>query len=362
MRVLHLDTGGSWRGGQQQVLYLNRELARLGVECLLACTGGGELEKRAAKEGLNVRGLPLRGEWDIGSAFSVSRLLKNFGATHLHLHSSHAQGIGMIAAKISGFRNVVVTRRVDFPIRRHLANRWKYGTGVARFIAISRAIAKELESFGIEKGRIRLVHSGVDPNRAAPGAGEAFRRELGLKPGQPLVGNIAHLADHKGQRYLIEAIPEVLKSVPDARFVVVGEGELEEELKRLASGLGLGDRLVFTGFRDDVDAIMDALDVFVMSSTMEGLGTIVADALAARRAVVATRAGGIPEIIDDGADGLIVPPRDSAALSQAIARLLLDGGLRARLGEAGRAKVLRSFSAEATARGNLEVYRELIAP
>lgn len=362
MRILHVDTGRSWRGGQQQVLYLNRELTRLGVDCLLVCTKGGELEKRARKAELNVRGLSLRGEWDILSAFAISRLLKSFGATHLHLHSSHAQGIGMIAAKIAGFKNVIVTRRVDFPIRDHLANRWKYGPGVGRFIAISRAIAKMLEEFGVPPERIRLVPSGVDPDRAAPGSGAAFRRELGLKPGQPLIGNIAHLADHKGQRYLIEAIPEVLKRHPEARFVIVGEGELEGELKKLSADLDLGGNLVFTGFRNDVDAVMDALDVFVMSSHMEGLGTIVADALAARRAVVATRAGGIPEIVEDGVDGLLVPPRDFGAMAEAIVRLIGDASLRARLGEAGRAKVLRSFSAEATARGNLEVYRELPAP
>jgi glycosyltransferase involved in cell wall biosynthesis len=281
------------------------------------------------------------------------------GATHLHLHSAHAQTLGLLASRLGAPGAVVVTRRVDFVPRRHVFNRWKYGGGVSLFVAISTAIRDILLAFGVPPERLRLVPSGVDFAPAPEGAGAAVRRELGVAQGQLLVGNVGALVDHKGQRYLVEAAALVLRERPDARFAIVGEGELEADLKARAKALGLGGRLLFTGFRRDVPAILDALDLFVMSSHLEGLGTIVLDALAAGKPVVGTRAGGIPEIIEHGSHGLLVPPRNPAALAAAILRVLADPALAARLASQGRARALEGFSADAMVAGNLAVYREL---
>ncbi|TAL17885.1 glycosyltransferase family 1 protein [bacterium] len=360
MRILHVDTGKSWRGGQGQVMSLHRELTKAGVSSHLVCSESGELYRRAKGEGLSVEEMPLRGEWDIFSARRIAKLLKTGNFTHLHLHSSHAQGIGLVAARLAGFRNVIVTRRVDFVPKKHLFNRWKYGSGVARFVAISLAIKEILVNFGVSPEKIRLVHSGVDPDKTRPGSGESFRRELGLAPGELLAGNISHLADHKGLKYLIDAVPLVLANHPNTRFVIVGSGELEEELKMQAKSLGLGGKLVFTGFRKDVDAIMDGLDIFVMSSHMEGLGTIVMDALASKTPVVVTGAGGIPEIVEDEKQGFVVPAKDPKALAGGIIRLLESPELRAAFGEAGRKRVIEKFSARAMMEGNLRVYEELL--
>lgn len=358
---MHVDTGLTWRGGQRQVLFLHRGLTARGVSSRLLCSAGGELEKRARAAGLPVTGLPMLGEWDVYSALKIAAEARAFGATHLHLHSSHAQALGLLGARWCGTRNLVATRRVDFELRRHGLNRWKYGRGIARFVAISQAVRDVLERFGVERERICLVPSGVELGNAAPGAGDAFRRELGLAPDESLVGNVAHLADHKGQRYLLEAVPSVLAVFPRTRFVIVGEGELEGELKALAASLSLGDRLVFTGFRADVPAVLAALDLFVMPSHLEGLGTIVLDALAAGKPVVAARAGGIPDILQDGVEGLLVPPKDPESLSRAIRRVLADRGLAQRLAAAGRKRVEERFGVDAMVEGNLRLYQELAA-
>lgn len=302
----------------------------------------------------------MRGEWDLSSALRIAREAREFGATHLHAHSSHAQALALLASRFGGPGYVLSTRRVDFEVRRHLLNRWKYGKGIALFIAISEAVRAVLLRFGVGEERIRVVPSGVELRPPQPGEGMEFREELGLQPGELLVGNVAHLADHKGQRYLVEAIPTVLRECPQARFVIVGQGELEKPLKQLAHDLGLGDRLIFTGFRADVPAVLEALDLFVMSSHLEGLGTIVLDALAAGKPVVATRAGGIPEMIEDGRHGLLVPPRDPAALGQAILRVLRAPDRAASLAEQGRLRVLEQYSADAMVEGNLAAYRELL--
>jgi glycosyltransferase involved in cell wall biosynthesis len=361
VKVLHVDTGRSWRGGQQQIAYLHKGLLQRGIDSFLICTAGGQLHRRCVEAGLPVHGLPLRGEWDLQSAWRIARCLRRSRVTHLHLHSSHAQTLGLLGAALGGFHRVIVTRRVDFVPRRHLANRWKYGRAVTRFVAISDAIRQILIGWGVEVERIRLVHSGVAVGEPAPSDGARVRAELGISPDQVLIGNVAHLAEHKGQRYLIEAIPVVIASHPEARFVIVGEGELEGDLKSRAQALDLGDRLLFAGFRPDVPAILGALDVFVMPSHLEGLGTVVLDALAARTPVVATRAGGIPEVITDGHHGLLVPAKDPAALARGILRLVDDRAWAARLAEAGRQRVEECFSVESMVSGNVAVYDELAA-
>lgn len=340
------------------MFFLHQGLLNRGIESHLICSEGGELLARIRRAGLPSQGLPLRGEWDVASAWHIARHIRRRGVTVVHAHSSHAQMLGLLAARVAGCEKVVATRRVDFVPKRHPVNRWKFGR-LSLLIVISRAIRDIMLAFGYPAERIRLVHSGVDVNQRAPGNGHRVRMELGIAPDELLVGNIAHMADHKGQRYFLDAMPIVLEKCSRARFVIVGEGELESRLRRQAAALGLGDRVLFPGFRADVDAVMDSLDVFVMPSHLEGLGTIVMDALAAEKPVVATRAGGIPEIIQDGTHGLLVRPRDPAALATAICRLLDEPDCARRLAAEGRRRVATAFHVDAMVDGNLRVYEEL---
>ncbi len=357
MNVLHLDTGRSWRGGQQQVLNLHRGLQARGVSSLLLCSRGGELAMRASSVGLPTETLALRGEWDLSSALAVARWARRVGARVVHAHSSHAVTLGALACSLAPAAQLVATRRVDFLPGPGPFHRWKYRRP-ARWVAISTAIRDILIRYGVPAGRVRVVPSGVDPDRPQPGTGARVRAEWGIRSDETLVGNIAHLADHKGQRYLVEAIPRVLERHPGVRFVIVGEGELAAELKARAARLNLGDRLLFPGFRRDVEAVMDALDLFVLPSHLEGLGTIVLDAMMAGKPVVATRTGGVPDVVEDGVTGLLVPPRDSVALCDALCRVLEDSAEAGRRAEAARRMAVTRFSVDAMVEGNLAVYQE----
>jgi glycosyltransferase involved in cell wall biosynthesis len=177
-----------------------------------------------------------------------------------------------------------------------------------------------------------------------------------IPKGAPLVGNIAALAAHKGQKHLVAAAAKVVREIPDARFLIIGEGELREPLEKQVKDLGLGHHLVLGGFRADAVGLLKSFDVFAMSSVTEGLGSVILEAMSCRRAVVATRAGGIPEVVVDGETGLLVPPADDAALAQGIVRLLRDATLRARLGAAGRARVEAEFSVASMVEKTLGVY------
>ncbi|MEK6629202.1 MAG: glycosyltransferase, partial [Acidobacteriota bacterium] len=179
---------------------------------------------------------------------------------------------------------------------------------------------------------------------------------LWLPAGAPVVGNIAALVPHKGQRYLVDAASVVVRAVRETQILIFGEGELRHALTRQIKDLGLEHNVRLIGFRPDVISLLKSLDVFVMSSTSEGLGTSILDAMAASRVVVATTAGGIPEIVEHEVTGLLVAAQRAAPLAEAIIRLLENPDERARMGHCGLARVRERFTADQMVDATLAVY------
>jgi glycosyltransferase involved in cell wall biosynthesis len=210
----------------------------------------------------------------------------------------------------------------------------------------------------IPADRVVTVHDGVNTGLVDKAPLVDAHLTFGLPRGTPVVGNVAALVPHKGQRHLVAAAARVVRSVPDTRFLIIGEGELRDPLARQIKSLGLERHVHLTGFRSDVIGLQKSFDVFAMSSVTEGLGSAMLDAMACAVPIVATRAGGIPEAITDGASGLLVGTQDEGALAAAIVRLLKDPELRRRLGAAGRQRVADEFSIEKMVQGTLRVYEE----
>jgi glycosyltransferase involved in cell wall biosynthesis len=167
---------------------------------------------------------------------------------------------------------------------------------------------------------------------------------------------VAALAPHKGQRHLIDAMRGVVRELPDARLLIIGDGELRDALQERIAALGLERHVTLTGFRHDALGVVRSVDLCVMSSVTEGLGSAILEAMACERAVVGTRAGGIPEVIEDAVTGLLVPPRDHDAMADAIVALLRDPERRTRMGAAGRARVVSAFSVDALVQRTIRVY------
>src|SRR6185503_17758796 len=186
--------------------------------------------------------------------------------------------------------------------------------------------------------RAVTVHEGIDIGRADAAPPANLHEELWLPHQAPIVGNVAALVPHKGQRHLIESAILVLPQVPDARFVIAGEGELRPALERQIKEHHLEKHVLLAGFRPDVLSVHKAFDIFAMSSVTEGLGTSLLDAMACGKPIVATTAGGMPEVVADGRTGILVPPRDHTAMAAAIVRLLRDRSLRQEMGAAGGAR------------------------
>jgi glycosyltransferase involved in cell wall biosynthesis len=357
VRIAHVDTGRTWRGGQAQVWGLCRGLIARGHDVHVLAPRG-PLADRLGAAGIPWERFESVNDLDFLASWRLGRALARYGPDIVHLHSGRSHALG---ARAAGGRPVVVSRRVDFDVSSGISRHLKYGRGVDRFVCISEGVRKVLLGAGIEPAKLVVVPSGIDVTRwqSLPDP-EPLRRQLGVPAGTPVLGTVAALAPHKDLFNLLQAAEILRATRPEARWVVFGEGELREELERDRRSRGLEQIVLFPGFLEDVGAAFALMDVFVLSSYLEGLGTSVLDAQAAGVPVVATEVGGVPEMIDGRDNGWLVPARDPAALAGAVGQALGDPAERARRAAHARESV-RRFSLEQTVEKTIAVYRDVLA-
>jgi glycosyltransferase involved in cell wall biosynthesis len=347
MFSLHVDTARTWRGGQNQVLLTVNGLRAIGHRAALVAHPDGELRRRAS-EGLELIPLAPRTEMDLSAAWRLARVVKKLRPDVVHAHDPHGIAMAALALSFAGGAAapvLVASRRVDFHLKGNSLSRWKYRQ-VDCFIAASEMIRRLLVADGIPAERTTTVHEGIDVEHVAAAGPVNLHEAFWLPHQAPIVGNVAALVPHKGQRYLIDAAHLVVQHVPDARFVILGEGELRDHLERQIREHHLEKHVLLPGFRTDVLGCIKGFDLFAMSSVTEGLGTSLLDAMACGKATVATDTGGIPEVVEPGVTGTLVAPRDSRAMAAAIVALLSDASLRQRMGAAGLARVRARFTVE----------------
>ena len=359
MFSLHIDTARTWRGGQNQVLLTVNGLREIGQRAALVAHPDGVLRQRAA-EGLELIPLAPRTELDLTAAWRLARVVKRLQPDIVHAHDAHGVAMASLALSLGGATgaggpSLVVSRRVDFHLRSNSFSRWKHRQ-VDCFIAASEAIRQMLVADGVSAERTVTVHEGIDVDhvRAAPPVN--VHEVFWLPHNAPVVGNVAALVPHKGHRHLIEAARLVNRQMPDVRFIILGEGELREGLERQVREYHLEKHVFLPGFRTDVLGCMKGFDLFAMSSVTEGLGTALLDAMACERAIVATRTGGIPEVVEDGVTGRLAAPRDHAAMAQLLLALLADENMRRQMGAAGLARVQARFTVERMVMETAAVY------
>jgi glycosyltransferase involved in cell wall biosynthesis len=355
MYSLHVDTARTWRGGQNQVLLTVNGLRAIGQRATLVAHPDGELRRRVA-EGLDLIPLAPRTEMDLSAAWKFSRLSKRLNPDVIHAHDPHGVAMASFALSLGGSAAsgpaLIASRRVDFHLKGNSLSRWKHRQ-VDCFVAASEAIRQILLHDGVEADRAVTVHEGIDVEHVVAADPVNVHEAFWLPHQAPVVGNVAALVPHKGQRYLIEAAHLVVQEIPDARFVILGEGELREPLERQVHDHHLEKHVLLPGFRTDVLGCIKGFDLFVMSSVTEGLGTSLLDAMACSRPIVADRegSGGRRRWVN----GLLVPPRDARA-ADAIIRALRDASLRQRFGTAGLARVKARFTVERMVEQTAAVY------
>lgn len=349
--VLHVNAETTWRGGENQVFLLAAGMHTT-WPCAVACVAGSPLAERLAVAHVPVK--PIPGDRGVRAILALRRIIRDLKPALLHAHTSRAHQLCLLA----GFGMqlpIVVTRRVDFPVKRGPLAGWKYRGAHVWFVAISQAIREVLKAGDVPAERISVIPSGIDFALldAAPAGDVRSRFSL---PGDALVVlNVAALSDHKDQATLLRAWEKIEPTHPRAHLLIAGDGELKHDLERLIQELGL-ERARLIGYRQDVPSLMKSSDVFVMSSHLEGLCTSIMDAKRCGLPVVATRAGGIPEVVGSDAGGVLVPVRDPVALAQGLGGYLADEPLRRRDGQRALADSAR-FSAEAMVQAYLRFYR-----
>jgi glycosyltransferase involved in cell wall biosynthesis len=367
MLIVHLTASTFFGGPERQMLGLARALADSGGErtAFLSFSEGGRCRAfldRAGTEGFE----SLELEYDTPHFPRVVReltsRLKRLGADVLCCHGYKADILGRPAAKRAGIPAVAVSRGWTAEDRKVRLYEWLDRVALQwmdRVVCVSEGQAAKVRRFGVPARRTVVIRNAVRPDRfraPAPDGREELR-SLFPKPPVLVVGAAGRLSPEKGFGVFIDAAAAVAETVPSAGFIVFGEGPLRGELERRVADRGMGGRFLLAGFRPDLDRLMPHLDLMVLPSFTEGLPNVVLEAFAAGVPVVATAAGGTPEVVRDGQGGYLVPPGDPAPMARRIAQLLDPGLDRRAIGALGRERVLRDFTFEAQA----ERYRALFA-
>lgn len=348
-RILHVDSGRSWRGGQRQVFLLANGLRDMGYRVLVVAPTGSPLIRRAERAGLPTYRLTLRGEWDISSARELRAVAREWKADIVHAHDARSHSIARLALLGKRKTRLIVTRRVVFPPKQV---RLKYRHGVDAFIAISNAVKAVMVKAGIPANRIDVVHSGIPaPQVKRP---RNWRRERGWPPSSVVCGIVGAMTQEKG----LDMIAGIARRLP---------GEVFRRTRIvLLGGKGKGGTTVAgvegfdAGFVEEIHDAIAGLDVLWHPSRSEGLGTSVIDAMAIGVPPIAFAVGGLPEVIEDGKSGILVPPGDVNAFMRAAAELVTNDDLRARLAEGAKMRA-REFDSRRMIQLTAEVYERAIA-
>ena len=341
------------------MMYLMDALRNKNYNNVVSAQPNSVLVRKVINNNFRVCPVVMRGELDFKAIRSICRVITDERIDIVHAHTSHAHTIGAIAAKIKKIP-FVVTRRVDFGVTRNIFSNIKYNYLANKIIAISNAIKSILINAGVPQEKIDVVYSGIDTEKFDNMSDTLYlSEEFNLSKYTPIIGTIAHLTDHKGHKYLLSAVPDVLKTFPDALFLIIGEGELEEDLKKQVKKLDITGNVVFTGFRKDIGELLSIMDLFVLSSHLEGLCTSLMDAMLMKLPVVATTAGGIPEVVVDKGTGILVPPKNSKDLADAIIQLLSNKEEAGEMGERGLKRVKTMFNVSRMVEGTEIVYMSL---
>lgn len=340
-------------GSEKHVIRLASGLRKRGYRTGIVCFfQEGSLASEVRNEGIPFVCLKAPGSWGPIASLRLFEWLRSNRVDILHTYLFGFHLFAGLPARLAGVPVILSSRRgravTHWQKRRE---RWLDHLGnlfVDRVVCCSRESAQwTLEHEKIQQDKVVTIHNGIDESRFSPKPlSLETRRRIGIPGDALLVGTVANFSAEKGYPYLIEAAEWVLKENPRAWFLLVGHGPLQEEIRRRAGRIPEHGRIIFAGCRSDVADLVNAMDIFVLASVIEGFPNVLLEAMAMARPVVATRVGGIPELIDSGENGLLVPSRDAEALAQGILSLIADRSRTVEMGAQGREKIKKNFNQE----------------
>ncbi|MEM9887676.1 MAG: glycosyltransferase family 4 protein [Bacteroidota bacterium] len=361
MYILHLSSAKTWRGGEQQIAYLIEELQLLEIQQSVFCVENGAFAAWCQQESVECKTYRKRASFDPKIAKQISKLVREQQITHLHAHDSHAHTYAFLASVLFRLKvPIIVSRRVDFPVSNSLLSRWKYNhSSIKKIICISHHIQRILQPAINDHRKLTVVHSGIRAERFPDAHQNILRKSYQIPQEKKIIANIAALADHKDYPTFVRTAAILLDQRKDIHFFIIGgDAGVESNIHRMIAEKQLEDYITLTGYQKEVASIFPELDLLLFTSKEEGLGTTVLDAFACGVAVVATAAGGIPEMITHRATGSLAPIGRADQLAEEVIFLLEQEEERKRIIKNAKNK-LSEFSSKKMADAVLEVYREL---
>lgn len=361
MKVLVVDLETAWRGGQNQALLLLKGLRGRGHEAELVAATGSALGQRAAAAGVVVHSVS-RGICLLPAAWKIRGLLRSGRFDVVHANEAHAVTAAWLALWRQGKPMripLVISRRVGYPLGKSALAQARY-QAASRIIANSRWVAEQAAASGAPPEKLTVVYEGAEiPPRLTAEQREGARARWGITPSAPLLGCVGVLLPDKGQEWLIRALAEVKKEFAGTKLLLAGDGPCRARLEALARNLSLKDDVIFAGFVKGVETVYAALDVFLLPSMFEALNNSLLAAMAYEIPSIAFHRGALGEIIEHGKSGLLVSGPNVEEISQATTQLLRQGDFAQQVGQAGRIRVEKTFSADKMVDGMINVFQEV---
>ncbi|MBI3808974.1 MAG: glycosyltransferase family 4 protein [Nitrospirae bacterium] len=350
-------------GAERELLVILDRLPRRGYRPIVVCPDGGPLAQELVRRGVETRMAPMP-PWRKLFAYHkrpvAIRALRDVVAEvrPALIHVNDIWWVPQTFRAVAGLPAVPIVAHVRQEIEPPKVRRYELDKADL-VLPVSRQIQRSLEKGGVRPERLQTLYSGLDMTRVMDQeSGLDVRRRFGIPAEALVLGTVANLFARKGYEMMLEALPMIVKASPAVHYLIVGSGDAayEARLKAMVEVLGLESLVHFSGFQESVYPCLAAMDLYVHPALMEGFGIAVLEAMAMRKPVVATTTGGLPEIVQDGETGMLVPPSDADALAKAVSSLLQDPARCRRLGEAGRARVAAHFTVEAMMNRLVEGY------
>ncbi len=360
MKVLHFSSAKTWRGGEQQIAYLLMELREKGIQQTVFCVKNSALASFCKKEDFAFEVYKKRASIDPAPALKLSRIISKNKIDLIHIHDAHAHTFACMGAAFFNIKTpFVLSRRVDFPIRKSFLSQWKYNhPNIKAILCVSAFIKKVIQSDIKDPSIIQVVHSGVDLSKFRFTKNNILRKEYKIPDSDFLIANVAAIAPHKDYFTFVDTAALILNNRSDTRFLIIGgDGGEMQKIRNYIQEKNLGDKIQLTGFRNDIPKVLPGIDLFLFTSKEEGLGTSLLDALACKIPVVATNAGGAPEVIEHMKTGLVGNIKNAEQLAEHVLTLLDNHELQSSFISNGLQK-LKNFSTKETARKTLDTYRK----
>jgi glycosyltransferase involved in cell wall biosynthesis len=359
--VLHISSESSWRGGEQQIIYLVEESRKLGVDAIVACKAGSEVEKYCQANGLPHESLRFSSAYDVLTAFRIKAICKKLKIDLIQTHTSKSHTMAVISGLLGLSVPQIMTRRVDFPVKDNWFSRFKYNySKIVRIICISDTILRITETDISDKSKLVSIHSGIDMNRFKEFKESDWLRESYQKDkSMHIIGNTSAISDQKDYYTFVNVAERILKVRQDIHFFIVGDGPDRKNIEGYVKSKGLTNKITLTGFKKNIREILPSFDIFLFTSKTEGLGTSVLDAMAAGVPIVTTNAGGVSEMIQHEINGLMYPVKDEEGLTEGVLKFMNDHALANTLSSKA-SETVRDFSKEKTASRTLALYKEVL--